>query len=120
MNPLLNRKKLKAPKVQLGLFNLVILALFCLFIGTAAKRGGDSSPTEDPPGSALPPIASDTPLTVEPTMPEGFDEMSTTCQEKVFPITSGGSQDEWVSCTIYDPVNEYIIVGGNTTSDDYA
>jgi len=35
-------------------------------------------------------------------------------------LVSGGSKDEKVSCTLFDPVNEYIIVAGNSTSEDYA
>lgn len=35
-------------------------------------------------------------------------------------MSSGGSKDEFVSCTVHDPNRKYIIVGGNTTSDDYA
>ena len=46
--------------------------------------------------------------------------MSSSCQYKLFPIVSGGSKDEKVSCTIHDPVNNYIIVAGNSTSEDYA
>lgn len=47
---------------------------------------------------------------------EGWDS----CKQKVFPLSVGGSKDERVSCTIYDPVNEYIIVAGNSTSEDFA
>ena len=46
--------------------------------------------------------------------------MTPQCRDKLFPIVSGGSKDEYISCTINDPVREYIIVGGNTTSPDYA
>jgi len=45
--------------------------------------------------------------------------MSDTCKEKLFPISVGGSKDEKISCTIYDPVNEYIIVAGNSSSEDF-
>mmetsp|Transcript_9983 Transcript_9983/g.16777 ORF Transcript_9983/g.16777 Transcript_9983/m.16777 type:complete len:207 (+) Transcript_9983:176-796(+) len=38
----------------------------------------------------------------------------------MFPVSSGGSKDEKVSCTVYDPTTEYIIVAGNSTSEDYA
>ena len=46
--------------------------------------------------------------------------MSATCQENVFPIVAGGSKDEKTTCTVYDQVNQLIIVTGNTTSDDFA
>ena len=45
--------------------------------------------------------------------------MTDSCKKKVFPISAGGSKDEKVSCTLYDPVNEYIIVAGNSTSEDF-
>jgi hypothetical protein len=32
----------------------------------------------------------------------GWDTMSTECKERLFPISSGGSKDEMVSCTVYD------------------
>ena len=51
---------------------------------------------------------------------EGWNKLSSTCREKLFPITSGGSKDEKVSCTFHDPVNDLIIVAGNSTSEDYA
>jgi hypothetical protein len=50
----------------------------------------------------------------------GWDKLTTGCKEKLFPVTSGGSKDEMVSCTIYDRVNDLIIVAGNSTSEDYA
>jgi len=50
----------------------------------------------------------------------GWEKMSATCQENVFPINVGGSKDEKTTCTVYDPVNQLIIVAGNTTSDDFA
>ena len=50
---------------------------------------------------------------------EGWDKLSPTCREKLFPITSGGSKDEKVSCTFHDPLNDLIIVAGNSTSEDY-
>ena len=46
--------------------------------------------------------------------------MSSTCSYKLFPVVSGGSKDEKVSCTLYDMKNEQIIVAGNSTSEDYA
>ena len=50
----------------------------------------------------------------------GYDNISPQCQESLFPISSGGSKDEYVSCTVYDPINQLIIVAGNSTSEDYA
>lgn len=32
----------------------------------------------------------------------GFDTLSDSCKEKLFPVSSGGSKDEKVSCTLYD------------------
>lgn len=46
--------------------------------------------------------------------------MSSECQERLFPISSGGSKDEMVSCTLYDEQNGLIIVAGNSSSEDYA
>jgi len=53
------------------------------------------------------------------TATAGWDELSSGCKEKLFPITSGGSKDEKVSCTFHDKVNYLIIVAGNSTSDNY-
>jgi hypothetical protein len=50
----------------------------------------------------------------------GYDKLSETCKEKLFPITSGGSKDEKVSCTLNFEQHGLIIVAGNTTSGDYA
>ena len=50
----------------------------------------------------------------------GYDKMSQSCKEKIFPLSSGGSKNEFVSCTVYDAKNQQIIVGGNSTSEDYA
>jgi len=49
----------------------------------------------------------------------GYDKLSSNCKQKLFPISSGGSKDEKVSCTIYDKANQQIIVAGNSTSEDY-
>ena len=46
--------------------------------------------------------------------------MSQKCKEKLFPISSGGSKDEKVSCTMNFEQHGLILVAGNTTSDDYA
>jgi len=50
----------------------------------------------------------------------GYDKMSKNCQEKLFPVSSGGSKDEKVSCTMNFPKRELILMAGNTTSEDYA
>ena len=50
----------------------------------------------------------------------GFDQLSDSCKEKLFPVSSGGSKDEKVSCTLYDRQNGLIIVAGNSSSEDYA
>jgi hypothetical protein len=50
----------------------------------------------------------------------GYDKLSTNCQEKLFPVSSGGSKDEKVSCTMNFPKHELILMAGNTTSEDYA
>lgn len=100
MTNLFNRsdqhKKPKMARFNLGLLKLLCLTFFCLYARFAHAAELDAA------------------------FIEGFNKMSTTCQEKVFPITSGGDKDEWTTCTIYDPVNQFIIVGGNTTSDNYA
>lgn len=50
----------------------------------------------------------------------GWDTLSDTCKERLFPISSGGSKDEMVSCTVLDEKNGLIIVAGNSSSQDYA
>ena len=50
----------------------------------------------------------------------GYDNLSDSCKEKLFPITSGGSKDEKVSCTMNFEKHGLILVAGNTTSEDYA
>lgn len=50
----------------------------------------------------------------------GWDQMSSVCKEKLFPVSSGGSKDEKVSCTMNFPEHELVLVAGNTTSEDYA
>jgi len=49
----------------------------------------------------------------------GWRDLTESCKQKMFPIRSGGSEDEYVTCTVFDEKNEWIIVAGNTTSDDY-
>jgi hypothetical protein len=50
----------------------------------------------------------------------GWDGLSQDCKEKIFPLSSGGGKDEFVSCTVFDEKNQQIIVAGNSTSEDYA
>ena len=43
------------------------------------------------------------------------------CEQNVWPIYAGGAKgDEDVRCFIYDPLEELILVGGVTTSEDFA
>ena len=42
------------------------------------------------------------------------------CKDDAFPIYAGGRSNETVNCFIYDEATELLIVGGNTTSDDFA
>jgi len=46
--------------------------------------------------------------------------MSDQCKYNLFPIYAGGSKKEQVNCFVYDPLNEMIIVGGSTNSEDFA
>ena len=34
-------------------------------------------------------------------------------------MTVGGSRDDVASCVVHDPINELIIVGGTTQSNDF-
>ena len=47
-------------------------------------------------------------------------EMSPQCTYKLLPIYAGGSSKENVNCFVHDPATNMIIVGGNTTSDDFS
>lgn len=42
------------------------------------------------------------------------------CEYNYFPVYMGGSSNEKVGCFLYDPLNEMFIIGGNTTSEDFA
>ena len=42
------------------------------------------------------------------------------CKDDMFPVYSGGKRDEYVNCLVYDSNTEQIVVGGNSTSSDYA
>ena len=46
--------------------------------------------------------------------------MTDQCTYKLLPIYAGGSSDERVNCIKYDPLSGLILVGGNTTSDNFA
>jgi hypothetical protein len=50
----------------------------------------------------------------------GYDQLSQTCKEKLWPISAGGSKDEKVSCTLTFEEHNLIIVAGNSTSEDFA
>jgi len=42
------------------------------------------------------------------------------CEYNIFPIYAGGTSNEHINCFAYDPSSELILVGGNTTSSDFA
>ena len=42
------------------------------------------------------------------------------CNGDLFPIYSGGKRDEYANCIVYDSRTEQILIGGNSTSSDYA
>lgn len=42
------------------------------------------------------------------------------CQYNLFPTYMGGSSNEKVGCFLWDAKNELFIIGGNTTSEDFA
>jgi len=42
------------------------------------------------------------------------------CTKDLYPVYAGGTQREYVNCFLFDPTSELLIVGGNTTSDDFA
>ena len=47
--------------------------------------------------------------------------MSESCKYDIFPVFIGGTKGhEKVSCFAYDPTNDIIMIGGNTTSEDFA
>ena len=48
-----------------------------------------------------------------------ISSVSAHCKDNLFPIMSGGKEDEYISCTFYDKHNDFIIVAGNSTSEDY-
>jgi len=50
----------------------------------------------------------------------GQNAMSPQCSYKLLPIYAGGSADERTNCIQYDPISKYIIVAGNSTSDNFA
>lgn len=42
------------------------------------------------------------------------------CEYNRWPVYMGGSSNEKVGCFLYDEKNELFIIGGNTTSEDFA
>jgi hypothetical protein len=47
--------------------------------------------------------------------------LSEQCQYDIFPVFIGGvNGGEKTSCFVYDPKTDLILIGGNTTSDDFA
>ena len=50
----------------------------------------------------------------------GLTYADDSCLTELYPVYAGGTQREYVNCFVYDPNTELIIVGGNTTSDDFA
>ena len=47
--------------------------------------------------------------------------LSEQCAYDIFPIFIGGDNgSEKTSCFLYDKTNDLILIGGNTTSDDFA
>ena len=41
------------------------------------------------------------------------------CDANLFPVYAGGTQQEFTNCFAHDNDNEFLIVGGNTTSGDF-
>lgn len=51
---------------------------------------------------------------------DGYDQLSDTCREKLFPLTLGGyNGNDLVSCTLNFKEHNIILVAGNSTSDDF-
>ena len=46
--------------------------------------------------------------------------MSEACQQDHFPITAGGSLDERVTCTFFDPLTSFTVIAGYSSSNDFA
>jgi hypothetical protein len=42
------------------------------------------------------------------------------CEQNIWPIFTGGSSNDVVNCFLIDDVNKLMIVGGNSSSDDFA
>jgi hypothetical protein len=42
------------------------------------------------------------------------------CTYKQLPIFVGGASDEHVNCLVFDPATQMVIMGGNTTSVNFA
>ena len=46
--------------------------------------------------------------------------MSDTCLYNMFPIFAGGSSNEYINAMLYDESSDYILLGGSTTSPNFA
>jgi hypothetical protein len=42
------------------------------------------------------------------------------CAQNIWPIFAGGSSNDLVNCFAIDPVKRLVVIGGNTTSSDFA
>jgi len=58
-------------------------------------------------------------LAMATQLPSTSAQQSERCLQNTFPITAGGFADEKASCMVYDPVNDLLIMGGRTVSDDF-
>ena len=59
-------------------------------------------------------------LTSVNALTAGYDRLSDTCKEKLFPVTLGGYKgDDLVSCTLKFEELNLILVAGNSTSSDF-
>ena len=42
------------------------------------------------------------------------------CMHNTFPVFAGGMSNEVLRCMVYDDTSDYLIMGGKTTSSDFA
>ena len=47
-------------------------------------------------------------------------QLPLTCEQDMFPLVFGGSNQEHITCVLHDKVNDHIVVVGNTTSSDFS
>ena len=92
------RAHLKSPSLLFTFALLFIISMLTSELGMSVRAAGDPSQFGT----------------------YGWENLSDECRYETFPLVSGGSKDEKVTCTVFDPVNNYIIVAGNSTSEDYA